>query len=47
MGGGKTLSEAMEELQETLSMIKADGKEVAFIYPEWPVKTAPSAVEEN
>ena len=35
MGGGNTLSEAMEELRETLRLIKADGKEVAFVYPEW------------
>lgn len=35
LGGGNTLSEAIEELQETLRIIKADGKEVAFVYPEW------------
>lgn len=35
MGGGNTLPEAIEELQETLRIIKADGKEVAFVYPEW------------
>lgn len=34
-GGGNTLAEAMEELQETLRIIKADGKEVAHLYPEW------------
>ena len=35
MGGGNTLSEAIEELRETLRLIKSDGKEVAYFYPEW------------
>ena len=35
IGGGNTLSEAIAELQETLRLIKADGKGVAFVYPDW------------
>ena len=35
MGSGNTLPEAIEELKETLRLIKADGKDVAYIYPEW------------
>lgn len=35
IGGGNTLSEAIAELQETLRLIKADGKGGAFVYPDW------------
>ena len=35
IGGGNSPEEAIEELQETLRIIKADGKDVAFTYPEW------------
>lgn len=34
-GSGNTPSEAIEELKETLSLIKKDGRDVAFVYPEW------------
>lgn len=35
IGAGETPEKAIEELRETLRIIKADGKDVAFIYPEW------------
>lgn len=35
LGGGDTPAEAIDELRETLRLIKEDGKETAFIYPEW------------
>lgn len=35
IGGGETPAEALDELRETLRMVKRDGKELAFIYPEW------------
>ena len=34
-GGGNTPSEALDELRETLRLVKKDGREIAFIYPEW------------
>lgn len=35
LGGGETPAEALDELRETLRLVKKDGKEIAFIYPEW------------
>ncbi|MBO4537101.1 MAG: type II toxin-antitoxin system HicB family antitoxin [Bacteroidales bacterium] len=34
-GGGKTPEAAVEELKETLRLVKEDGKEAALYYPEW------------
>lgn len=34
-GGGNTPAEALDELRETLRLVKKDGREIAFIYPEW------------
>ena len=34
-GGGNTPEEALEELRETLRLVKNDGREIALIYPEW------------
>ena len=38
MGGGKTLPDAIDELRETLRLIKADGKDVAHLYVHWNIK---------
>ena len=35
MGGGETPEAALDELRETLRLVKEDGREIAFIYPEW------------
>ena len=34
-GAGATPGEAIEELEETLRIVKEDGKDSAIIYPEW------------
>lgn len=34
-GGGKTPDDAVEELKETLRMVKEDGQEAALVYPDW------------
>lgn len=34
-GGGQTPLEALDELRETLRLVKEDGPERAFIYPDW------------
>lgn len=34
-GGGNTPAEALEELRETLRLVKQEGRELAFIYPDW------------
>ena len=34
-GGGNTPAEALDELRETLRLVKQDGRELAFIYPDW------------
>ena len=34
-GGGNTPEAAVEELRETLRIVKEDGKDAAFCYPSW------------
>ena len=34
-GGGETPEAALDELRETLRIVKEDGKEVALFYPDW------------
>ena len=34
-GGGKTPDDAVEELKETLRLVKEDCKEAALVYPDW------------
>lgn len=34
-GGGETPEAALDELQETLRLVKEDGKAVALFYPDW------------
>lgn len=34
-GGGTTPEAARQELEETLRLTKEDGREAAFIYPDW------------
>ena len=34
-GGGETPEAALDELRETLRLVKEDGKEVALFYPDW------------
>jgi len=34
-GGGVTPEAAIEELRETLRITRKDGREKAFIYPDW------------
>jgi len=34
-GGGDTPDSAIEELKETLRLVKEDGKETAMLYPDW------------
>lgn len=35
IGGGESPSEAIEELRETLRLVKDEGKKNAMFYPEW------------
>ena len=35
IGGGKTPEAAVEELRETLRLVKEDGKQAALFYPDW------------
>lgn len=34
-GGGETPEEAIDELRETLGLVKEDGREAAMFYPDW------------
>ena len=34
-GGGNTPAKALDELKETIRIIRNDGREAAFIYPDW------------
>ena len=35
LGGGNTPTEAIEELRETLRLVKEEGRETSLFYPEW------------
>ena len=35
LGGGDTPAEAIDELRETLRLVKEEGKEASLFYPEW------------
>ena len=35
VGGGNSAAEARRDLEETLRLIRDDGKDVALIYPDW------------
>ena len=35
LGGGNTPEAAVDELKETLRLVKEDGKETALFYPDW------------
>lgn len=35
LGGGNTPAEAIDELRETLRLVKEEGREAALFYPDW------------
>ena len=35
LGGGDTPAEAIDELRETLRLVKEEGREAALFYPDW------------